>query len=208
MSEQREPERPRGDRASPTCGDLRGRVEDSGGALFTDLLGEAEGGALRSPAPSGQQRAAAPGFLLVVGKPPVGFVHVLHLDGFAHLEQVSVLPEQMRRGLGTALVRAADARGRGRRLTTALAVHLPRRAVERPFYARLGFTVVEDLLPFQRRLRAHEASLGLDESGPRVVMSLDLAPSGRDRRGITRSPRTSTRSRSCPSRRRSAWTGE
>ena len=48
------------------------------------------------PAPHGQQRAAAPGFLLVVDGAPegpaVGFVHVLEVDGLAHLEQLAVLP--------------------------------------------------------------------------------------------------------------------
>jgi len=44
--------------------------------------------------------------------PPVGFVHVLVIDGHAHLEQLSVLPERQRQGIGAALVRAAMAEAR------------------------------------------------------------------------------------------------
>lgn len=175
----------------PRASELRrlADIENSGIGLFTDFFGEEHvGDALRSPAPTGQQREDAPGFLLVVGRPVVGFAHVLHLDGFAHLEQVSVLPEQMRRGLGTALVRAAmrEAEADGfDRLSLCTYRDAPWNGL---FYAGLGFTVLDDLLPFQRRLRVHEVSLGLDESGERVVMSTDLSPGAPRPLGVTREP--------------------
>lgn len=173
---------------APRASELRrlADIENSGIGLYTDWFGEDRvGDALRSPAPTGQQRAAAPGFLLVAGEPPVGFAHVLHLDGFAHLEQVSVVPEQMRRKVGSALVRAAmrEAEADGfTRLSLCTYLEAPWNA---PFYAGLGFSVVEDLVPFQERLRTHERSLGLDESGERVVMSVDLVPQRRRSPGIT-----------------------
>jgi len=175
----------------PRASELRrlADIENSGLPLFTDWFGEDKvGDALRSPAPTGPQRADAPGFLLVVGKPVVGFVHVLHLDGFAHLEQVSVVPEAMRRKVGTALVRAAmrEAEAEGfTQLSLCTYRDVPWNA---PFYERLGFRVVEDLLPFQRRLRVHEIALGLDESGERVVMSADLSPTAPRPPGITVEP--------------------
>ena len=152
-------------------------IEDSGIDLYLEALGEDRvGTALRSTAPSGQQRADAPGFLLVIGEPAVGFVHVLHLDGSAHLEQVSVRPEQMRRGLGSALVRAAAAEARAEGYPQLSLCTYRDLAWNAPFYERLGFRVVGDLVPYQQRLREHEVSLGLDESGERVVMALDLTP--------------------------------
>ena len=64
---------------------------------------------LASPAPDGRDRVLEPGFLLVTGEvgEPTGFAHVRYVDDLAHLAQLSVLPERMRAGLGSALVRAA-----------------------------------------------------------------------------------------------------
>lgn len=57
--------------------------------------------------PTGRQRAAMGGWLVVVGSPAVGFAHVLDLGGQTHLEQLSVLPEWGRRGVGEMLLGAA-----------------------------------------------------------------------------------------------------
>lgn len=71
------------------------------------------------PAPSGLSRAAQPGFVLVAEEAGtgaiVGFVHVLENHGIAHLEQLSVLPQEGRRGYGRLLLQAAmdEARRRG-----------------------------------------------------------------------------------------------
>ena len=79
------------------------------------------------PAPSGHARRADAGFVLVAeghavaaertaeaapggaARRVIGFVHVLEAGGVAHLEQLSVLPEHGRRGVGSALVEAAAA---------------------------------------------------------------------------------------------------
>ena len=149
-------------------------IEDSGAGQFEALFGDSMAPALRAPAPSGAARVARPGFLLVAGDPPVGFAHVLEIDDHAHLDQVSVRPDAQRQGIGAALVRAAmrEARADGhRRLSLCTYRDVPWNA---PFYRSLGFAEVSDLLPFQRRLREREVALGLDASGPRIVMSADL----------------------------------
>jgi GNAT superfamily N-acetyltransferase len=126
----------------------------------------------------GRQRAAEPGFLLVADTdeqgPPVGFVHVLVIDGHAHLEQLSVLPEHQRKGVGAALTRAAMAEARAQgfdRLSLCTYRDVPWNG---PFYASLGFSEVTDLAPYEQRLREKERDLRLDVNGVRVVMSVAL----------------------------------
>ena len=153
-------------------------IEDAGGVLFREYFGESMVPALLAPAPSGSERDGQ-GFLLVatVDRALVGFAHVLDLDDesrVAHLEQVSVLPEYGRRGIGAQLVRAAmeEARWAGyEEMSLCTYRDVPWNG---PFYAALGFVEVDRLLGFQRRLRAHEHELGLDDVGVRVVMSRPL----------------------------------
>lgn len=109
----------------------------------------------------------------------VGFAVAEEIDGSAHLEELDVLPEHGRRGLGTALVRTvadwARARGDGS-LTLTTFRHL---AWNAPFYARLGFEEIpaRDRGPELAGLLAQEAQDGLDPAR-RVAMRLDLAASG------------------------------
>jgi ribosomal protein S18 acetylase RimI-like enzyme len=149
-------------------------IEDAGGPQFAEYFGDAIEPILLSPAMDGRQRAAEPGFLLVAGEPPVGFVHVLLIDGHAHLEQLSVLPQHQRRGIGAALTRAAMAEARAQgfeRLSLCTYRDVPWNG---PFYRGVGFTEVADLAPYQRRLRDKERELGLDVNGVRVVMDVAL----------------------------------
>lgn len=163
--------------ARPADLDHLGSLEDSGLALFESVLGDLAGSPLAAPAPSGRERAAQEGILLVAAPAdeaaPVGFVHVLMLDGYAHLEQLSVHPERMREGIGTALVEAACTalERRGLNAVTLLTyADLPWNA---PWYARRGFAEVradEKRLPHQTRLERAEEELGLDRHGRRVLM--------------------------------------
>lgn len=115
----------------------------------------------------------------------VGFAHVETLDtSTAHLEEIDVLPEHGRRGLGTRLVQevcrwAASAGYDSVTLTTFR--DLP---WNMPFYERLGFRVVPaaELPPALRAVVQDESRRGLDSSrrvvmkrpsGPTIVMSED-----------------------------------
>jgi ribosomal protein S18 acetylase RimI-like enzyme len=149
-------------------------IENAGGPQFQEYFGDAIEPILLSPAMDGRQRAGEPGFLLVAGERPVGFVHVLLIDGHAHLEQLSVLPELQRRGIGAALARAAmdEARAQGfDRLSLCTYRDVPWNG---PYYRRIGFTEVTDLAPYEQRLREKERDLGLDVNGVRVVMEVAL----------------------------------
>jgi GNAT superfamily N-acetyltransferase len=151
-------------------------IEEAGGALFEEVLGDLTGDPLMSPAPRGGDRDGTPGFLLVVGPvgEPVGFAHVEVVDGFAHLAQLSVHPDAMRQGIGSALVRAAmrEAWHQGyNRLSLTTYRDL---SWNGPFYARLGFVEAAHPEPFEVHRRELEKQVGLDRHGPRVVMEVAL----------------------------------
>jgi GNAT superfamily N-acetyltransferase len=108
----------------------------------------------------------------VYGNPPVSYVLVDEIDGYAHIEQVSVHPGHSGQGIGRGLIDHVGtwARSRGLAgLTLTTFTEVPWNA---PYYARLGFHVVTDLSPGLRAIRAHEAAIGLD-AWPRVVMRRD-----------------------------------
>jgi GNAT superfamily N-acetyltransferase len=117
-------------------------------------------------------QAAGHLWVALVDDGPVGFAHIaLRDDGVPHLEEIDVHPAHGRRGLGTGLVRAvcewAAANGhRELTLTTFRDV-----AWNAPFYARLGFSIVEraDWPPAIAAIVAGEAARGLDPA-TRVVM--------------------------------------
>lgn len=151
-------------------------IEDAGVPLFEAALGDLTGDPLAAPGVDGRDRIGEPGFLLVTGEvgAPTGFAHVTYVDGFAHLAQLSVLPERTRQGLGSALVREAkrEAWFAGfDRLSLTTYRDLPWNG---PFYARLGFAEVAEPEGFELRQRERERALGLDRHGPRVVMAASL----------------------------------
>jgi GNAT superfamily N-acetyltransferase len=130
------------------------------------------------PAPSGLSRAEEPGFVFVAEDTEagsiVGFVHVLEHDGIAHLEQLSVLPQDGRRGYGRRLLEAAmhEARSRGyERLTLRTYADVPWNA---PFYGRVGFVETEPTTDFHKFLVDVEERLGLARYGRRVQMTAVL----------------------------------
>ena len=106
---------------------------------------------------------------------PLGYILVDEIDGAAHIEQVSVLPDHQGRGLGRALLDRVRlwALETGRTsITLTPFEHIP---WNRPLYEHLGFRVLseDEIGPGLRAKRATEASNGLDPA-TRVVMLLDL----------------------------------
>lgn len=107
---------------------------------------------------------------------PVGYAIVDVVDGLAHLEQLSVLPDHGRKGLGAALLDhvhawAAQHDKAAVTLTTFKAV--PWNA---PFYAKHGYRTMTDdeIGPELNAVRTHEAELGLDPE-QRVCMRREVA---------------------------------
>jgi GNAT superfamily N-acetyltransferase len=114
--------------------------------------------------------------VFVVGRPAVGFVALELVDGVAHVDQVSVLPEHGRRGIGRALLEAAigwAASCGHRELTLTTYRDVPFNA---PFYRSLGFREVTDPGSGLGAIRDHERAAGLDDFGRRVAMSRSLRP--------------------------------
>ncbi|WP_277451711.1 GNAT family N-acetyltransferase [Janibacter sp. DB-40] len=150
-------------------------IEEAAGPMFAEVMDISHW----SPAPSGEQRLQRPGFVLVAGDPPVGFAHVLDLGGHAHLDQLSVHPDHMRRGTGRGLVTTAQAEAARRghpSMTLSTFADIPWNA---PFYRQLGFREIDerDAPEPVRELRERERSAGLDGGGRRVIMSVHLATS-------------------------------
>lgn len=120
------------------------------------------------------------GHLLVTtdeGDRAVGFaLFDLHEDE-AHLSEIDVVPEHGGQGLGRRLVQEVIARAREAglpRLTLTTFRDVPFNA---PFYARLGFRIVEEThaSPRLARIRQEERLNGY-EVAPRVAMVLELGP--------------------------------
>ncbi len=76
-------------------GDLAGlrAIEFSGEAMFRRI------GIVFPPGPATAETAVAEGAdIFVAGDPPVGFAAVIEMDGYPHLEQISVRASQGRTG--------------------------------------------------------------------------------------------------------------
>lgn len=122
------------------------------------------------PAPGTPAEFAAALVVLVAGDPPVGLCRIDALGDRAHLEQLSVHPDHARRGIGTALLRAAmewaGAHGYGE-LTLTTYRDVPWNG---PFYASEGFAEVGPADPWLvARGRPPEPGV-LGRFGTRVVM--------------------------------------
>ena len=137
-----------------------------------------------TPGPASVDELASAELLLVArpqpadqpAGPPVGYIRVELVDGQPHIEGLSVRPNQMRRGIGTALVTAAcqwAAEQGYRQITLCTFGDVPWNG---PFYTRLGFTEIPAPSPALRALRQREVRLGLDGMGRRCVMRRELPP--------------------------------
>jgi GNAT superfamily N-acetyltransferase len=108
------------------------------------------------------------------GGEPAGFAQVIILDGVAHLDEIDVVPEHGRQGVGSRLIDAVCnwARSAGySKVTLSTFRDVP---WNRPFYETRGFRIVERPLPPEHRhLVAAEHDRGL-RTDLRVVMERDL----------------------------------
>jgi GNAT superfamily N-acetyltransferase len=152
-------------------------IERAAGVVFADV-GLAEIAAHDPPAVDvlDRYRDAGRSWVLTdAGDTPVAYVLVDIVDGHTHVEQVSVHPDQARRGLGRQLLDhvAAWARARGHvHITLTTFRDVPWNA---PYYERCGYRILADdeIGPELRTLMADEAAHGLDPE-QRVAMLLDL----------------------------------
>lgn len=109
---------------------------------------------------------------------PVGFARLDVAGARVHLAELDVLPAHGRRGVGTALVEAAQdcARSQGfAGITLTTYRDLPWNA---PFYARLGFVVVPEADWDADLRRRFEEEAGLDSERPKrvaMIKRLDTA---------------------------------
>jgi GNAT superfamily N-acetyltransferase len=109
------------------------------------------------------------------GDTPIGFVLVDVVDGAAHIEQVSIHPDQARRGLGRLLIDHVADWARDRGLSGLTLTTFEQVAWNGPYYERLGFIAVPpaEQGPQLRAIREHEAAIGLDR-WRRVAMRREL----------------------------------
>ena len=154
-------------------------IEVAAGAMFLNL---GMGGIAEDPPPELSDLAAhqRAGHILVATDTvdlPVAYLILEELDGWAHIDQVTVHPDHARQGLGRSLIleagRWAAKRGlQGLTLTTFR--DIPWNA---PYYRRLGFKEVPEnhWSAGIRRVVAAETAHGLNR-WPRVVMEMPAAP--------------------------------
>jgi len=128
------------------------------------------------PPPCTVEELEAADAVIVVGEPPVGFARIDVLDGEPHLEQLSVHPRSMKRGVGSALLAAVDAwvASNGyRTITLRTFADVPWNG---PYYGRRGWIEVPDeaLTPALARLRDIEIGQGMPTMGRRIAMRKSL----------------------------------
>jgi predicted N-acetyltransferase YhbS len=106
----------------------------------------------------------------------VGFGLLLLLDdGSVHLEELDVLPEHGRRGIGRALIDACSRAARSHGYTTLTLSTYRDVPFNAPYYTRLGFRALEpqEVTAALARVVEIERKKGLDRA-PRVLMRREL----------------------------------
>jgi 4-diphosphocytidyl-2-C-methyl-D-erythritol kinase len=118
-------------------------------------------------------------WIALSGDEPVGFAQVEMLaPDLPHLEEIDVLPEHGRRGIGKALVRAVCAWASAEGYSEVTLTTFRDVLFNMPFYARLGFVEVAraEVRPEIQLVVDHETARGLDPD-KRVVMRYRITPS-------------------------------
>lgn len=126
------------------------------------------------PPPAGADEYRSAIVVLVAGNPPIGFSRVIEVDGDAHLEQISVTPEHMRKGIGSQLLRCTIHAVHDRGYSRLTLITFRDVAWNARFYLNRGFHPLSGLTSGLEGLRQRERRLGLDRLGPRVVLALDF----------------------------------
>lgn len=156
-------------------------IERQASSLFAGQ--EAELGLLAAElapvtSPDALERASDDGRLWVAAdddNAPVGFALVVDLGLFAHLEELDVLPEHGRRGLGSALIEAVCAWATTRGFSAVTLSTFRDVAWNAPLYARRGFAVVApaDLPPELAQIVERERRKGM-RTDRRVIMQREV----------------------------------
>lgn len=107
---------------------------------------------------------------------PVGYVLVDVVDGCAHIEQVSVRPDQQGTGIGRALIDKVGAWAAGRGLAAITLTTFTDVPWNAPLYRHLGFRALAEaeIGPELRQIRDEETAHGLDPA-KRVCMRAEVA---------------------------------
>lgn len=102
---------------------------------------------------------------------PVAYLLVAELDGYAHIEQVSVHPSHARQGLGRELIDEAQRWAERHELPGLILTTFASVPWNAPYYRRLGFRVLDhtEIPAGVADIRGQETARGLD-SWPRVTM--------------------------------------
>jgi GNAT superfamily N-acetyltransferase len=106
---------------------------------------------------------------------PVGFAMAKVVDENAHLEEIDVLPEYGRQGIGSALIETVCQWAVEHGFSTMTLSTQKNVPWNLPYYEKLGFVVIPEdkLTPAYRELRQHERELGLPVED-RVIMKKKL----------------------------------
>lgn len=154
-------------------------IERAAAALFAPYGLEALFGDVLTP-PQALAAGRAAGLLWVAvdeHDQPVGFALATKMPHSLHLDELDVLPEHGRRGLGTRLVETILQQARQRGYPAVTLTTLETVPWNAPFYRRLGFRVLPppEMPAELKALLAEEIARGLPSAG-RVAMQLDLSP--------------------------------
>jgi GNAT superfamily N-acetyltransferase len=104
---------------------------------------------------------------------PVAYVLVDEVDGNAHVEQISVLPDSQGHGVGRALLERVRAWAIEKGCSAITLTTFSEVPWNRPLYEHLGFVVLsdEEVGPGLQAVRQDEAAAGLDPAS-RVCMRI------------------------------------
>jgi GNAT superfamily N-acetyltransferase len=106
---------------------------------------------------------------------PIAYVLVRNVDANAHIEQISVHPDQARHGIGAKLIETVASWAKDQHLVAMTLTTFADVPWNAPYYQRLGFSAIAEaeMTEGLRRIRHDEAARGLT-AWPRLVMRRSL----------------------------------